>query len=102
MSEVQAAEIRLGGGVFWGVQYHPEYRLRDIAAVVRRYGEMLVIEGFFKDLSELEFYAADRMALEADRKRRDIAWRLDLAEDILDEGMRLSELSNWITSQVRR
>ena len=42
------------------------------------------------------------MALEADRKRRDIAWRLDLAEDILDEGMRLSELSNWITSQVRR
>jgi GMP synthase (glutamine-hydrolysing) len=102
MSEVQAAEIRLGGGVFWGVQYHPEYRLRDIAAVVRRYGEMLVIEGFFKDLSELEFYAADLMALEADRKRRDIAWRLDLAEDILDEGMRLSELSNWITSQVRR
>jgi len=102
MAEVQAAEIRLGGGVFWGVQYHPEYRLRDIAAVVRRYGEMLVIEGFFKDLSELEFYAADLMALEADRKRRDIAWRLDLGEDILDEGMRLSELSNWITSQVRR
>ncbi len=24
------------------------------------------------------------------------------SEDILDEGMRLSELSNWITSQVRR
>jgi len=63
---------------------------------------MLVIEVFFKDLSELEFYAADLMALEADRKRRDIAWRLDLGEDILDEGMRLSELSNWITSQVRR
>ena len=102
MSEVQAAEIRLGGGVFWGVRYHPEYRLRDIAAVVRRYGEMLVTEGFFKDLSELEFCAADPMALEAGRKRRDIAWRLDLGEDILDEGMRLSELSNWITSQVRR
>jgi len=46
MSEVQAAEIRLGGGVFWGVQYHPNIGLRDIAAVVRRYGEMLVIEVF--------------------------------------------------------
>jgi hypothetical protein len=23
ISEVQAAEIRLGNGVFWGVQYHP-------------------------------------------------------------------------------
>jgi GMP synthase (glutamine-hydrolysing) len=102
MSEVQAAEIRLGGGVFWGVQYHPEYRLHDVAAVVRRYGETLVVEGFFKDLSELESYAADLTTLETDQKRRDIAWRLALGEDILDEGMRLSELSNWITSQVRR
>jgi GMP synthase (glutamine-hydrolysing) len=102
MSEVQAAEIRLGGGVFWGVQYHPEYRLHDVAAVVRLYGETLVVEGFFKDLSELESYAADLTTLETDQKRRDIAWRLALGEDILDEGMRLSELSNWITSRVRR
>lgn len=102
MSEVQAAEIRLGEGVFWGVQYHPEYRLRDVAAVVRRYGERLVVEGFFKDLSELESYAADLTTLDADRKRADIAWRLDLGADILDEGMRLLELSNWIAGQVRR
>jgi GMP synthase (glutamine-hydrolysing) len=27
MCEVQAAEIRFGQGLFWGVQYHPEYRL---------------------------------------------------------------------------
>jgi GMP synthase (glutamine-hydrolysing) len=102
MSEVQAAEIRLGDGLFWGVQYHPEYRLHDVAAVVRRYGEMLVVEGFFKDISELECYAADLTTLEVDRKRRDIAWRLGLGEDILDERIRLLELSNWITNQVRR
>jgi GMP synthase (glutamine-hydrolysing) len=102
MSEVQAAEIRLGRGVFWGVQYHPEYRLHDVAAVVRRYGELLVVEGFFKDLPELEGYAADLTTLEADRKRRDIAWRLGLGEDILDERIRLSELANWIANQVRR
>jgi hypothetical protein len=46
MSEIQAAEIRLGRGVFWGVQYHPEYGLHDVAAVIRRYGQMLVTEGF--------------------------------------------------------
>jgi GMP synthase (glutamine-hydrolysing) len=102
MSEVQAAEIRLGRGVFWGVQYHPEYQLHDVAAVVRRYGELLIVEGFFKHLSELESYAADLTTLEADQKRRDIAWRLGLGEDILDKRIRLSELSNWIANQVRR
>jgi GMP synthase (glutamine-hydrolysing) len=80
------------------VQYHPEYRLHDIAAVVRRCGEMLVIDGFFKGLAELECYAADLTTLGADQKRRDISWRLGLGEDILDQTIRLSELSNWITN----
>jgi GMP synthase (glutamine-hydrolysing) len=102
MSEVQAAEIRLGNGAFWGVQYHPEYRLLDVAAVISRYGEVLVVEGFFRDLAELRSYAADLTTLAADRKRRDIAWRLGLGEDILDEGVRLSELSNWVAYLVRR
>ena len=57
MSEIQAAEIRLGHGVFWGVQYHPEYGLHDVAAVIRRYGETLVTEGFFADIAELDRYA---------------------------------------------
>jgi len=102
MCEVQAAEIRFGSGVFWGVQYHPEFRLHDVAAIIRRYGEKLVVEGFFKDLAELEQYAADLATLEADPKRRDIAWRLGLGEDILDDRIRLSELSNWITHLARR
>lgn len=55
MSEVQAAEIRFGSGVFWGVQYHPEFRLHDVAAVIRRHGEKLVVEGFFKNLAELRY-----------------------------------------------
>ena len=53
-SKVQAAEIRHDGGVFWGVQYHPEYTLRDLAFVLRRYGQTLVDEGFFADLAALE------------------------------------------------
>jgi GMP synthase (glutamine-hydrolysing) len=34
VSAVQAAEIRHGGGVFWGVQYHPELTLGEIAAAL--------------------------------------------------------------------
>ena len=102
MSEVQAAEIRMGQGVFWGVQYHPEYRLHDIAAVVRRYGEVFVTEGFFSDLTALERYADDLSALDRDHRRRDIAWRLGLGDDIVDAAVRQIELSNWIDNLVRR
>ena len=50
---VQAAEVRCNGALAWGVQYHPEYPLHDIAATVRRHGKRLVEEGFFNDESEL-------------------------------------------------
>jgi GMP synthase (glutamine-hydrolysing) len=101
LSEVQAAEIRLGRGVFWGVQYHPEYGLHDVAAMIRRFGQILVDDGFFADLADLERYADDLSALDADRRRRDIAWRLGLDHDILNDTMRQTELANWIARQVR-
>jgi GMP synthase (glutamine-hydrolysing) len=102
MSEIQAAEIRLGRGLFWGVQYHPEYGLHDIAAVIRRYGETLVTEGFFADIAELDRYASDLSTLAADQQRRDIAWRLGFGDDIMKQSVRQTELSNWIASLVRR
>jgi GMP synthase (glutamine-hydrolysing) len=101
MSEIQAAEIRLGHGVFWGVQYHPEYGLHDVAAVIRRYGKTLVTEGFFADIAELDRYASDLSTLAANQQRRDIAWRLGFGDDIMKEGVRQTELSNWIASLVR-
>jgi GMP synthase (glutamine-hydrolysing) len=96
MSEVQAAEIRVGRGIFWGVQYHPEYRLLDIASVIRRYGQILVDDGFFLDTVDLERYADDLSALEADRQRTDIAWRLGLGSDITNDDVRKTEIANWI------
>ena len=101
MSEVQAAEIRLGRGVFWGVQYHPEYGLHDIAAVIRRYGQTLVTEGFFADTAELDRYASDLSILAANQQRRDIAWRLGIGDDIMKQSVRQTELSNWIASLVQ-
>jgi GMP synthase (glutamine-hydrolysing) len=101
MSEIQAAEIRFGRGVFWGVQYHPEYGLHDVAAVIRRYGETLVTEGFFADIAGLDRYASELSTLAANRQRRDIAWRLGFGDDIMKESVRQTELSNWIASLVR-
>jgi GMP synthase (glutamine-hydrolysing) len=101
MCEVQAAEIRFGDGIFWGVQYHPEYRLHDIAAVIRRYGQTLVDEGFFADPGALAQYAADLSALDADGRRGDVAWKLVLNREILNDDCRQTELKNWIASLER-
>jgi GMP synthase (glutamine-hydrolysing) len=101
MSGVQAAEIRLLRGVFWGVQYHPEYGLQDVAALVRRYGQKLTGEGFFTTRTEVERYAAELLALEVDPQRLDIARQLGLNDDILIKKLRRAELLNWIANQVR-
>lgn len=101
LSAVQAAEINSGRGCFWGVQYHPEFDLHDLAAVIRRYGQILVDEGFFADLAELERYASDLDMLGHDRQRRDIAWRLGFDADIVDDAIRRTELTNWIASLRR-
>jgi GMP synthase (glutamine-hydrolysing) len=101
VSAVQAAEIRSGAGVFWGVQYHPEFDFHDLSAMIARYGQRLVDEGFFHDLAELRRYGADLQALHEDATRRDIAWRFGLGDDLLDAGKRRREIANWIERQVR-
>src|SRR5215831_11027231 len=64
MAGVQGAEIRRGTCVAWGVQYHPEYSLRELAAIVRRTGIRLVEEGFFGAEQELGDYVKELMTLD--------------------------------------
>lgn len=101
MSEVQAAEIRHEGGVFWGVQYHPEFDLRTMAIILERYGDGLVREGFFKDRADCDRYAADLHLLHDEPSRVDVAWRMGIGPDILDPVIRRTELTNFIAHQVR-
>ena len=102
MSAVQAAEIRAGASVVWAVQYHPEYNLADVAAVIRRYGQRLVEDGLFTSLADLEAYARDLLTLEAEPARRDIAWRFDIGAELLDPAARRREIANWLERQARR
>lgn len=98
---VQGAEIRHDGGTFWGVQFHPEFRLAELAAILRRYGQILVDEGYFADLAALHAHAGDLVTLDADPARKDIAWRMGIDADILEPARRLAELSNWIEGLVQ-
>lgn len=101
ISAVQAAEIRHDGGVFWGVQYHPEFDLRTMAIILRRYGDGLIREGFFKDAHDRDRYADDMDLLHEDPYRADVAWRMGIGADILDPIVRRTELTNFITHRVR-
>lgn len=101
ITPVQAAEIRSGGGVFWGVQYHPEYTVKDVADTLARYDGRLVDEGFYPDTAALRAHVSALMSLHADPAQPGLAWRLGIDRDILDERQRLTEIANWIEHQVR-
>lgn len=99
-SSVQAAEIRYQGGVAWGVQYHPEFSLADIAVIIRRYGSALVREGFFADIMARDAYTADLEMLQHSPGLTPISWRYGIDSTVLDARVRTAEIANWITHQV--
>jgi GMP synthase (glutamine-hydrolysing) len=100
VSDVQSAEIRSNGAVAWGVQYHPEYALREIAAIVRRTGTRLIAEGFFLDKADIEIFAGDLDALDRNPQDTRLAWRHGISKNVLDKRLRVGEVANWIEFQV--
>lgn len=100
-SAVQAAAVTFRGGIFWGVQYHPEFDLADMAALVRRYARRLIDQGFFADEAAVTAHADRLGVLGADPSRRDLAWLLGIDADILDKRVRWLEIENWINRLVR-
>lgn len=96
VTEVQALEIRHGAGVFWGVQYHPELDLYEIAGALRRQRDDLVSEGYASSPEALETYVSMVEALHEAPDRRDLAWILGLDEQVTKVEYRLTELRNFI------
>jgi GMP synthase (glutamine-hydrolysing) len=101
VSAVQAVEISYEGGSFWGVQYHPEYTLGEIAAVMERRADSLIAEDFFRDLEDAAAIIADLRALSAEPARTDLAWRYGLDAEVLDFDRRTVEIRNFIEARVK-
>ena len=101
MAGVQAAEIRFGATTAWGVQYHPEYALGELAAIVRRTGIRLVEEGFFAEEKDLLQYASDLVALDREPANKPLSWRHGIDGAILDKNLRVKEVANWLEHQVK-
>jgi GMP synthase (glutamine-hydrolysing) len=101
MSAVQAAEIRLNGGVFWGVQYHPEFSLGELAVILGRRTEILVREGFCKTPEDAASYVADLAALHEAPGNFSLAWRHGVDAEVLDPERRTREIRNFVEYLVK-
>lgn len=96
-THVQALEVRYLQGTFWGLQYHPEYTVGEMARLAHARRPALVREGFFPDLAAADHYVARLEALQSDPQRRDLRWELAIDDDVLDEDVRQCELINWLS-----
>lgn len=101
VTDVQAAEIRCDKGVFWGVQYHPEISLGEVAAALRRQSQDLVQDGLARNGDDVEEHARLIDALHAQPERTDLAWRLGLDREVTDGARRVGELRNFIVRLVQ-
>ena len=93
---VEALEIRHGNGVFWGVQYHPEITIGEVAASLRRQSSDLIKEGLALNEDAVDAHAERLEALDRDPGRSDIAWQLGLDAEITDFRRRTLELRNFL------
>ena len=100
-SAIQAFVLETSQYRFWGVQYHPEYSLAELAAIFRRYGQRLMDAGLFENQHALDTMAADWFTLHKNPDRHDLAWRYGVSEDVLKPSSRLIELRNWLDHLVR-
>ncbi len=100
VTRVQAAEIRHGGGIFWGVQYHPELSPGEIAVALRRQASDLIAAGLAHDEARVERRAALLDALHDAPEDRALLWELGLDRQFADEAQRRTELGNFVDTLV--
>jgi GMP synthase (glutamine-hydrolysing) len=99
-TRVQSVSVTWNGGVFWGLQYHPEYDLHEMARLTWCRIDKLMELGFFRTREDAEAHVGLLETLHRDPSRTDIAWKLGIDADIMDEAVRRTEVRNWINRLV--
>ncbi len=99
-THMQAVSVTHKGGQFWGLQYHPEYDLHELARLTWCRIDKLQKLGFFRDREAGEQYVNLLETLHQDPSRKDVAWLLGIDEDVTNEDIRLAEVRNWIDMLV--
>ena len=100
-TRVQSGGVKQGGTEFWGLQYHPEYNLHEMARLMFCRLEKLVKLKIFADDAAGLAHIDKLEALHVDPSRVDIASELGLNPDVTDESLRTVEVRNWIKHLVQ-
>ena len=99
-TQAQSVAVTHKGGHFWGLQYHPEYDLHELARLCYCRKQKLTDKGFFQDLDAAQAFVDQLEALHQDPARKDIAWLLGIDEDVMNPDIRQAETRNWIEQLV--
>ena len=100
MSRVQAADFTDGARCFWGVQYHPEFDLGTVAAIISMRVEHHLSEGLARSAEDVAGIVEDYRALGHNPPRPDLIWKHGLGPDVLDPVARTLEFRNWLDAKV--
>lgn len=95
-TRVQAAEIQFDKGIFWGVQYHPEISLHEVANALKNEQRELCQTGFIQDGQDLHDFVARLNLLHENPARLDLAWQMGLSSELVDPWQRTTEVRNFI------
>jgi GMP synthase (glutamine-hydrolysing) len=101
-TKVQAAEIRVDNGLFWGVQYHPEISLQEVANALINERQELIDGGFVQARPELDRYVDSLSELDRNPNRLDLAWQLGISAELIDPWQRTTEIRNFIDMVLGR
>jgi len=97
---IQAIEVQHLNGTFWGLQYHPEFSLIELARIIGGNTKKLAEEGFFATPEEAGLYAERLLALHHNPDRKDLRWQMGIDDDLLDQQVRQREFYNWLKHLV--
>jgi GMP synthase (glutamine-hydrolysing) len=96
MCPIRAATFPAGNTTFIGVQYHPEFSLGELGAILWRQRKALVREGHFPDIDHVRDVADDYIALHQAPERQDLRDKINVGDDLLNDTVRLTEVRNWV------
>jgi len=97
---IQAAEIKSKKGTFWGLQYHPEYDLHEMARLIVAREDKLVKQGCFSGHDELVQYVNQLEALAEEPDSKHLRWQLGIDDNLLSATVRQREFINWLDTLV--
>lgn len=95
-SLVHSVSVTYKRGTFWGIQYHPEYDLHEMARLIVAREDRLTKQGFFEGHEDLAQYVEKLEALHANPGRKALRWQTGIDNTIIDRETRQREFINWI------